>query len=308
MAGSKELQQATDILLRGDKKEAARQLWSLEPIISDKKLRIQLIDGLLSASNPIDGGEKLLNLSQEGVKIANDFNNRLLEAHFMLRRFNLLMSKLIFPQHEQANLKLSPDWLEFSTESDKSRYEELVEEIKKIENEIDNIFSQALIIAEEKNNKSILANVLQARGERTNNKLLHFKSECIRGKLGVKLWVKFDLLRRPLFDFLIVMNIKQWKKIREMTKSFVQDILNAAKIFEELGIINAGYTYYTLANDLNTLYQFRVANKYLNKARSIAQKHKDTLLLKQIEILQTVIKEKNRKIPNYIEGEHREFD
>jgi len=308
MLENDELQQATNILLRGDKKEAARQLWCLEPKISDKKMRIQLIDGLLSASNPIDGGEKLLNLNQEGIKIAKEFNNKLIEAHFILRRCSLLMGKLIFPQHEQSNLKLSPDWLEFSTESDKLGHEELGKEIKKIEDEIENLFSQAVKIAKEENNKQTLANVLLSRGNQTNINLLRFKSECIRGKLGVKLWVKFDLLRRPLFDILIVMNIKQWKKIRQMTKSFTQDIINAAEIFEDLGDVSAGYAYYTLANDLNTVYRFGAASKYIIKAKSIAQKYKDALLLKQIEILQTVIKEKNRKIPNYIEGERREFN
>ena len=292
MSENEKLQNAITVLLQGDRNSAARELWQLEPKIQDAKLRIQLIDALLSASNFIDGGENLLALNQEGIEIAKKYNNKQLEAHFILGQITLLEGKLIAPLYEKSNLKLARNWLEFPTESDKSRFKECEKEINETNNKIEKLFSEANIIAKDLNSKVIFAQILLTRGELIHNHLINLKSEYLRGRISTKLWLKFNFLRQPFFNFITIYGSQNRKRIKVMTKNFVSAILTAAKIFEELNDLNAGYAYFKLANALSGSYKFKTAQNYLNKARIIANNHLDKLLLKQISIVQSKIKEK----------------
>lgn len=308
MSEKDSLQNAINLLTSGRRKEAAAELLNLDSKIMDKNLRIQLIDASLSALDPIKEGERLVEMSGEGIQIAGNYGKKDLQAHFMSRRADLLMTKVTFLQYRRQNLKLAPEWIEFSTEADKQEYEKLTVQVEKLEREANDLLAQALMLAEQSGNKNVLGRVFMAKGSVESSRYLHYKTECMRGNLRAKLWLKFEFLRYPFFEHLIIFTGKNAQKLQSFVDTFTENFLKAAQIFEESGDSTAGYAYHNLANDLKTAYRFRKARKYLEKAKSIAVKYNDPLLKQQVEMLGKAIKAKNRDIPDYLNGETREDD
>src|SRR3989338_8170802 len=122
------LQNAINLIIEGRRKEAVAELLALEKVITDKNLRIQLIDTMLSALDPVKENAKLIELSDEAITITDNKN---LQAFFMSRKADFLMGKITFLLYDRTNLKLSPGWIEFSIEADKREYEALTMEIEK---------------------------------------------------------------------------------------------------------------------------------------------------------------------------------
>ena len=308
MSEKDNLQNAINLLMNGKRKEAAAELLNLDSKIMDKNLRIQLIDASLSALDPTKDGGRLIELSGEGIKIAGDYGRKDLQAHFMSRRADFLMTKVAFLQYRRQNLKLAPGWIEFSTEVDKQEYEKLTGQVEKLEKEVNDLLAQAIILAEQSGNKNILGRVLMAKGSVESSRYLQYKTECMQGNIRTKLWLKFEFLRYPPFEHTIIFTWKNAQKLQSFIDTFTENFLRAAQIFEESEDSTAGYAYHNLANDLKTAYRFREARRYLEKAKSVAVKHNDPLLKKQVEMLEKAIKAKNRDIPDYLSGETRESD
>lgn len=308
MSEKDNLQNAINLLMNGRRKEAAAELLNLESKITDKNLRVQLIDASLSALDPVKESDKLIEMSEEGIKIAGDYGKKDMQAHFMSRRADFLMTKVAFLQYRRQNLKLAPGWIEFSTEADKQEYEKLTAQVEKLEKEVNDLLAQALILAEQSGNKNVFGRVLMAKGSVESLRYIHYKTECMRGNLRTRLWLKFEFLRYPFFEHLIIFSGKNAQKLQSFVDTFTANFLKAAQIFEDSGDSTAGYAYHNLANDLKTAYRFREARKYLEKAKSIAVKHNDPLLKQQVEMLVKAIRAKNRDIPDYLNGETREDD
>jgi len=277
----------------------------MEARIIDKNLRIQIIDLLLSALDPVDKYEKLILLSFEGAKIAEEYGQKDLQAYFMSRRASFLITKISFLQYKQRNLKLAPGWIEFSTKIDKNEYGKLTTEIEKIEIEIEDLLEQASVLAKESGNKKVLGRVLMEISSIESTRYLHYKSECFNNRFRTKLWLTFEILRHPFFEYLIIFSKKESKKLQSFINVFTENSLQAAQIFEELNDPTAGYAYHNLANNLKSTYEFKKAKKYLKKAKIIANKYGDKLLNQRINDLEKEIKNKNRDIPDYINGERK---
>ncbi|MBU1445733.1 hypothetical protein KKD70_00520 [Patescibacteria group bacterium] len=305
MSKKDDLQSAISLLQQGKRKEAAAQLLSLEAKITDKGLRIQLIDLLLSALDPVDECERLIILSSEGAKIANDYGRKDYQAHFMSRKAEFLMTKISFLQYRQSNLKLSPEWFEFSTEADKNEFNELTAKIDLIEKEIEELLQESLQLAEESGNKTALGRVLMERASIESSRYLHYKAKFLHNNFRAKLWLKFDFLRNPFFEQLIIYPRKHAKRLQSFINAFTSNFLRAAKIFEELDDPTAGYAYHNLAIHLKSSYAFRAAKKYFRKAKKIAEKYDDPLLKSKVNELEISINAKNQDIPDYVNGEKR---
>ena len=306
MTEKDKLQNAVYLLLSGHRKEAAGELLALEKIITEKNLRIQLIDAALSVFDPFEDNAKLIELSEEAIIMTAKYGRKDLQAFFMSRKADFLMGKMSLLSYRQGNLKLSPDWIEFSTEADKNENELLTAEINKIENEINNLLRDALVLAEQNDNKLAMARVLMASASIDSARYLQYKLECMRGGLRTKIWVKFLFMRYPLFEKWLIFSKEKTIKLNGFVKSYTNKFLKAAQILEELNDSLAGYAYHNLANDLKSAYRFRLAKKYLSKASMVAEKHNDTLLKKQVVIMRKLIKARNKDIPDYINGETRQ--
>jgi cell division protein FtsB len=305
MSEKDRLHNAINLIMQGQRKEAAAELLALEKIITDKNLRIQLIDAALSALDPVSENDKLIKLSEEAIAMTDKNNRKDLQAFFTSRKADFLMGKMTFLLYGQANLKLSPDWTAFSTEEDKKEYEALTAEAEKTESEINTLLRDALMLAEQSNSKQVVARILMSSASIDSARYLHYKMECMRGGLRTKLWVKFELLRHPFFEKWLVYSKEKTDKLNGFLKSFTDKFLNAAHILDELNDSLAGYAYHNLANDLKSAYRFGKAKKYLLKAKAMAERHNDYLLKKQVELLGKAINARNGDIPDYINGEIR---
>lgn len=299
------LQNAINLVMQGQRKEAVTELLALEKIITDENLRIQLIDAVLSALDPIKENAKLIELSDEAIAMTSKYGRKDLQAFFMSRKADFLMGGMTFLYYGKANLKLSPDWIEFSTETDKKEYEVLSEKAVNTNNGINALLRDALVIAEQSNDKKVVARVLMANASIESARYLHYKSECMRGGLHTKLWVRFEFMRYPFFENWLISPKERRKKLNGYIKSFTDKFLTAAQMLEGLNDSLAGYAYHNLANDLKSAYRFRLAKKYLSKAKVIAEKNNDLMLKKSVGLMEKAIKARNRDVPDYIYGEIR---
>lgn len=305
MSEENKLQNAIGLLTQGDRKEASAELLSLEKVITNKNLRIQLIDAALSACDPVKENKTLIRLGAEAINIAREYHKNDLQAFFMGRKADFLEGSITFLHYEQQNIKLSPDWLEFSTEQDRDRHKELTKKIEEINNEIDSLLSEALILAEGCEKKDIVARVLMSSAGIESARYLYKKTDKIRGGLYTKLWLKLRVMRYPFFENLFIFSRKKKKELSGLVKSFKEKFLKSAEIFTELNDPMVGYVYYNLANGLNSAYKFSEAKKYLLKSLESANHFNDALLKRQIESLRKTIESKNRDVPNYVNGESR---
>lgn len=306
MSEKDKLQNAISLLADGHREKAAAELMILETVIMDKNLRIQLIDAALSAIDPVKENGKLIQLSDEGISIADDYDRKDLQIIFMSRKADFLMGKITFLQYDRHNLKLSPDWIEFSTEVDKKEYEKLTSEIEKVNDEINTLLNNALMLAEQSNDKRLVARVLMASASTESARYFHYKMEYMPNGFRAKLWLKFEFMRFPFFERLFIFSNEKGKILNNFIDSFTKKFLKAAQILEKLNDSMAGYAYYNLANDLKSVYKFKEAEKYLLKTQIIVKKHSDCLLEKQTKLLEKAIKARNRDVPDYInEGDRK---
>jgi len=308
MSEENDLKKMIELLMAGKRKEAAAGLLNLYPRITKKELRLQLIDASLSTLDPIKENQKLIEMSAEGVKIAEDLQMPNLQAHFMGNKANFLMDKITFLQHQRYSLKLAPGWIEFSTEADKKQYEIIIKEVERREKEINTLLAQAMILAEQSGDKKVLGRILMFRGSVESTRHLHHKIKCFSGNSKVKRWLKFKFLHHLILKYPFIFNKKQSKRLKSFVASFTSDFLRAAQVFEEIKDPTAGYAYHNLANNLKSAYRFKKAKKYLKKAESVAKEYNDTLLMRQVKIMKKAIKAKNRDIPDYIGGETRNLN
>lgn len=305
MSENNKIKDAIAMFVRGEEEQATTQLLALESKVKDKNLRLQIIDILLSSLDPIDENLKLISLSTEGEEIANYNGAKDLQAHFMSRKAEFLLTQVSFLQYRQQNLKLSPKWFEFSTIANKKEYEKLTEQIQKTEIEIEGLLNQSLILAEESGNKKVLGRILMQNGSIVSTRYLHLKSEYLRGRLQTKLWLAFDIFKHPFLEGSFILSRKHAKKLSTLIKIFTKYFMDAAKIFETLNDPTEGYAYHNFANSLKSAYLFKKATFYCDKAQQIAEKYNDQLLKRKADDLKKGITARNKDIPDYTNGEGR---
>lgn len=304
MSEENDLHNAMHLLANGSRKEAATQLLSLYRRTTKTGLKLQLIDTLLGTLDRLKENDLLISLSTEGFTLAEQLKRADLQAHFMARKAEFLMSKIALPQYERHNLRLSPGWLEFSTEADQDQHAILTTEIEKHEKEISALLSDAVALAEQSGNKKVLGYVLMSKASVESLRYLQFKMDCIPGNRKITRWTR--LLRGFDLEYLLAFDREQRNKLKGYIAAFTLDSLRAVQLFDELEDVTAGYAYHNLANALKNAYKFREAKRCLAKAKGAAQKYGDSFLSQRIEEMERAIKVRNKDIPNYLEGETRE--
>jgi len=303
MSNENNFKEAIDLLMTGRRKESSVILLDLYKRVVQSEFKVQLIDALITALDPIKENQNLINMASEGIKLAGRLRMLPFQAHFMGRKAEFLISKSSQYQYQRANLKLTPGWIEFSTEADKNNYEIFTKKVEKLDEEVDQLLVDAVSIAEKANDKKALAFVLMSKASIESSRYLQYKMECIRDAWGTKIWIFFHKLG---FDITHLLNFKHYKILKIYIDSFTKNYLEAAKLLEEIGDSAASYAYFDLAVHLQLAYKFHKAKDYLRKAKIIAKKHNDVLLIAKAKALEKSIKTKNRDIPNYLEGEGEE--
>ena len=303
MSEGKYFREALSLLLSGRRKEAAAKLLPLYEHAISKHFRIQVIDALLSALNPIQDNQKLVELASEGIGLANELGTTNFKAHFMSRKADLLMRRVDSYQYQRASLKLIPDWFVFSLEIDKNKYENLTKAVEGLEIDIEKLLADALALAQATGDKKVLAFILMSKASIGFSHFMHYKMGFLRDSGKAKLSL---FLHKLGFEIPILFGYKYYRSLRLYVNSFSANLLAAARLFKEIDDEQAAFAYFDLAICLRSAYRFRGAIKYLRKAEDAAKLRNNTLLLAQIRALKKSIWARNRDVPDYLEGEARE--
>jgi hypothetical protein len=303
MSKENDFKKAMSLLMSGRRKEAAAVMLPLYQQATKREFKIQIIDALLSAIDPILENQRLIDMASEGAKLACELGATDLQAHFISRRADFLMVKVSSYHYQCANLKLAPGWIEFSTEADRKNYEMLAMKKNELEIEIDHQLNEALALSERTGNKKVLAFILMSRASIQSSRYIQYKMDSLRRTRKAKVWL---LLHKMGCEFPIVFGFKYSKVLKSYIKSFTADYLRAAKLFEEIDDDGAGYAYFDLAVQLKSSYLFSKAIKSLRKAKTIAKKYNNELMAAKIKDLEKSIKARNRDVPDYLKGEKRE--
>jgi len=306
MSEKDELKKAIDLSLQGKRKEAAAILVALESKIKEPNMRLRLIDASLAILNPVKDNPKLIDLAEEAIKITASGDATGYQAYFMARKADLLRFQIGLRQHRMASLTLTPSWIAFAIETDKKEYDVLKSETEKMETESESLMEQALLLADKSGDKKTKGHILLQEGQILSSKYLQSKTECLRNTLYGKLWVKFQFGRYPFFENLFGLRNKNIRKLSGYVKSFRESFLEAGRLFEEIADPSSSNAYFNLANDLKTAYRFREANKWLKKARVLALKYNDLVMVTKIDEMEKIVAAKNKDVPDYINGEERE--
>ena len=303
MSGNRDLLSAIQLLRGGERRKAAHLLLAIEAQITEPGSRLEFIDAALSALDPLEHCDKACQLAGEGSEIARARGEEDLRAYFMARRTHFLMTKVATAHHGRTSLKLAPGWIGFATESDLHRYESLSQEYHRLNSEVDDLIRGASEIAEKLGNARVRAYVLMQKGSIESSRYLEEKSECRLGILRAKAWRRLPGLRS---ERVLMFGWGHGRRLGALVKSFSNDFLLSARLFEMSKDPLAASAYYNLANQLRTANRFRAARKYLKMARSIAELHGDRWIIGQCDRLGAIIKKRNKDIPNYLEGERRD--
>ncbi len=306
MSEKDELKKAIDLSLQGKRKEAAAILVALEPRIKEPNMRLRLIDASLANLNPVKDNPKLIELAEEAIKITSAGGVTDYQAYFMGRKADLLRFPIGLQQHRMASLTLTPSWIGFATEMDKKEYEALKSDTEKMETESESLLEQALLLVDKSGDKKTKGYILLEKGQILSSKYLQYKTECLRSTLYGKLWVKFQFGRYPFFENLFGLRNKNVRKLARYVKSFRESFLEAGRLFEEINDPSSSSAYFNLANDLKTAYRFREANKWLKKARALALKYNDLVMVTKIDEMEKIVAARNKDVPDYLNGEERE--
>lgn len=278
----------------GHTRSASVLFWDIYNKTKDSSLKLQIINELTSTLSPTEDLDKLIKICTDGMNLAEQLGSLDLKAGIMAKKANYLLHYVSLYRYERKNLKLAPGWKEFALESKEKEYDELTKKISKFENEADDLLHESIMIVNEINDQNAKAYVLSLEGQFYGGKYLGFKME------SMKTSKKFLFSLSPKLKDYFLYNRSSRKKMKEYISIFKRSFLESAKIFGSLNNkLGEAYSLYGLAIQLRGTNRFRKVIKFLTKAKKIAQKQKDVVLLNGINEFEKKIKRKDRDIKDH---------
>ena len=281
---------------KGNGAEAIKIFFDIYTNTKSDYYKLQSILGLIILLNSFKEMHKIIKLCEEGIALAQSLNDDRARIYLMSQKAHLLGSYNSLLIYERKNIILPRDLIGFSLERDKFLYDKITEEINKNEIEIVNLFASATQLAERISDKSLLIELLLAKGQYYGGKILDYKMENMRRSKYYKIFKFINL------ENLYSLDHKDRKIIKDLfTKSCqcFKDSINLA--FKAKDYSRAAFSMYNFSIELKTENKFHKAKKYLLEAKKIADKYNIAILLPKIIDLRESIKKKNRDIPNYLE-------
>lgn len=128
--------------MKGRKREAAKELWTLYAKVASKGFRLQIIDGLVNALDPFKDLDRLMMAVNEGTALAEQMNRADIQAYLIAKKASLHMNEISILQYRQQNLRLHPAWIGFATEAERAEYRAITEKINEIETSADTLLGR----------------------------------------------------------------------------------------------------------------------------------------------------------------------
>jgi len=298
MTEKDKFQVAAHFMSLGQMEKASAIFWDIYDKTKNSALKLQTILGLITTLNQAKENDKLHKICTEGINLANRLGTFDAKAYLMAKKAHCLSVDVCFNLYKRKNIVLTPGWKGFALESEEKEYRDLTEKIKNCEKETDLLLNESLKIVEEKDSKNFKAHVLMFKGEIYAEKYLNYKMENMK-LTKLRLFFK-NLTLRDCFFF----NREDRKKLKGYMSLCKKGFLEAAHIFESIGDeLGKAHSFLNLANYLGSANLRNEADKYLAKAKMIAQKYKDIALLHGIDKLGKSIKRRTVNTPQYFKRE-----
>lgn len=304
MSEVENLKQAREFIVENKKDQASKILWELYKS-QNLKIKFEAILSLLATLDRLTENIKLLELVEEGIKIAPLLGENDLEKNLLVEKCNFLTAEIGFMIYRQKNLKMSAnvfEWIDFATENEKNEFQAINQKCKESEEEIERLINIVLNHINN-NNHYFNGNVFFTLGELYCNRFFNDRLDLMIGGKTRSMIGNIYFVKR--------WNLDKWLLRSEGRKKIDDDWFNCIK-YIKLAISEykaGGYNkemaqaYYNLAVKYGITFRFRKAKKLLETSYKIAKENSDKLLLSQIEIYRKQIANKNREIRNYV-GEY----
>lgn len=303
MSESQELNEARDLVSRGEKEKAIPILWKLY----DSKIPLIQLDTILTlivALNHLTENIKLIRITDEGIKIAEELGRYDVYAFLLGRKCVFLTNQLSFLIYRQRSLMLSANvfpWLGFSLMRNKKEFEEILIKRREVEDTIAKIETTALEIVERLTDHYLRGNIYLSLGDFYSSKLLNDRIDLMTGGRKRSAVANISFLKRWGLDKFIIFDAKG--------RQIIDDSENKCFYFFEKSIseFEAGnqyeylpYAYSNFALALGSIFKFRRATVLLNKAKTLAKVNNQEQLLIKIGEIEKKIADKNRHIEDYV--------
>ncbi len=304
MSEYQDLKYARDLIASNDSSKASEILWRLYQS-NDLRIKLDAILGLFVVLDNFSENKRLLEITEEGLKMAQIIGKNDAEAYLLIQKCNLLLTKLNFMIYRQKNLKLSANvfnWLGFALEREKDEFNAITHEREKIEKEIQGNESLVLRSLELNDNHYFRGHILMGLGDLYSARFLVHQLDLMSGgKIKYKI-ANIYFIRRWNLDKFILFNSQSRRKISEANSKciyFYQKAIHEFELGKQGG--EEAHACYNFAVKLKLMYRFRRAHKFLIKARQLAEANNEKRLLVRMEEFQKELDDENRHTKNYVE-------
>lgn len=304
MSEIQKLKEVQKVISIGDVERATSLLWQLYSS-KNPNIKLNAILSLLAVLDYVTETEKILQIIEEGIKIATSMGKNDAVAVLLGRKSFFLESVLGFLIYRQKNLILSANvfkWVNFATEKEKKEFESITNKRQQVEKDIQEIEATILRMAEASTDHYFKGHVFMAVGEIYGSRYLNDKLDLmIGGKLRSKIG-NIYMVRRWNLDNLLLYRSSDRRKIVGHKKNCVRFLKLSISEFEAgKNESDMAYACYNLAVKLNMMFHFRSAKRYLDQAERLARKTDEGRLLTKILSFRKDLKNKNKNVRNYVE-------
>ncbi len=298
MEDEKLLKYGVYLMNTGNKQEAMKVFTVLEGS-KDDGYKLQAIDALLSLLDQIKDYKVTVTLCDTAIRISDSQKRMDNLAYFQMRKASTIATKVGGWKYVRKMFKLSPDWLNFSTEEEENKYKALDDKIQHAEQEIDKLCSDSLKNAKLANNKKLLGMIYLYRSPIWKNRYSDLKIERM---LRSVLFLPHSRLK-DMLEY----SKKDLKMIDRYDGDAISDLKTAIDIFKEVGDNDSiSYCLNNLANHYLHSYRYIEAFITLKKLENSIKGTKDQELLRNFKMLRSRLFTRNKDIPNYV-NEYKDY-
>jgi hypothetical protein len=299
-----ELRAAQHFIEQGVPAQAQPILWRL---YQSKNPAIALNAGLslLAALDHVRQNDTLLGITDRCIGIASALGKRDIHTSLLVQKAELLFRKMSHLLYQEQNLKLAANvfrWIDFSLQEDKSEHAALGEERKRLERDISALEAGARTELEANPDHYFQGKILMGLAELSFSRFMYDLGVLVNAGRWKSKIMNLYYVRRWNLDKLIGYDRAARRKLRD---SFRNATVLYKKALEEFSAdqyeSDAAHVAYALALKHAITFRFTNARKFLNQAKSIANKDRDKNLFNHIEDLEKLIKDRYRHPRNWVE-------
>jgi len=304
MLEEQDLKKARDFIAENNKDQASKILWGLYQS-HNLKIKLNTILSLLVILDHFTENEKLLEITEEGLKITSMLKDKGVEIYLLTEKCNFLLSKTGFMIYRQKNLKLSANvfkWIGFSTEQEKNEFETIIQQRKETEQEMQKLEIVIADFIKDSKNHYFNGNIFLRLGDFYSAKFLNDQLDLmIGGKIRSKIG-NIYFIRKWNLDKWLLYKKEDRKKIKDDWSKCVYFFKSAILNFKSGGHdTEMAHACYNFALKYKLVFRFRKAKKLLEQAQKIAEKCNEKRLLSKIILFRKELADRNKNIRNYVE-------